>query len=230
MPNRRKRAHVCASAAWGEPGGPFPIFVLSDDQWTKIARLSSIPIEAHDARRAFENATSMYRRFEVNDSIRIPSAETRNQLEALRNEALSLLSGLVRLIENPDAHFALTAARQPDEGGPLTLPQTVRLDGHRRLENAMAVLQHLANWLAIASPRVELTKRGPNTANVYWFVAALDDVREKFTGLKITRSYKDAASRDYIAAVCQIANPNIGTGTIDAAMKDRIGRRGRNSG
>ena len=219
-----------ASTTWGEPGGPFPIFVLSDDQWTEIARLSSIPIETHDARRAFENAISMYRRFEVNDSVRVPSAESRNQLEALRTEALSLLSGLARLIENPDTHFALMVARQPDDVGPFTFLQTMRRDGHRRLENAMAVLQHLANWLAIASSRVEPTKRGPDTANVYWFVAALDDVREKFTGLKITRSYKDAVSRDYIKAVCQIANPNIGTGTIDAAMKDRIGRRGRNSG
>ncbi len=217
MPKRRKRALVRASTTWGEPGGPFPIFVLSDDQWTEIARLSSIPIETHDARRAFENAISMYRRFEVNDSVRVPSAESRNQLEALRTEALSLLSGLARLIENPDTHFALMVARQPDDVGPFTFLQTMRRDGHRRLENAMAVLQHLANWLAIASSRVEPTKRGPDT-------------REKFTGLKITRSYKDAVSRDYIKAVCQIANPNIGTGTIDAAMKDRIGRRGRNSG
>ena len=91
------------------------------------------------------------------------------------------------------------------------------------------MLQHLSDWLAIAAPRIEGTKPGPNAANVYWLVAVLDDIREKFTGLRITRSYKDAASKDYIAGVCQIANPSIGMGTIDAAMKNRIARRGKDS-
>ena len=56
----------------------------------------------------------------------------------------------------------------------------------------------------------------------------LDVIREKFTSRKITRSYKDAASEAYIAAVCQIADSNIGMGTIKHAMHDRVTKRTAN--
>lgn len=220
MAKRRKRA----PAAWGGPGGPRPKFVLSDDQWKEIATITGMP---SDARREIENAISMYRRFVVDGSARVPSAETRREFMSVREDTLALRVRLVRLIGNPDAHFALTVAKQPEENRPVTAPRTSRLDGHRRLESAIAELQHLADWIAVASPRLEPTKRGPDTRDVYWLVEALDLSREKFTGSKITRSYKDAASKAYIAAVCRIADSDIGAGTIEHAMKDRIRGRAR---
>ena len=50
--------------------------------------------------------------------------------------------------------------------------------------------------------------------------------KNRHTAKKITRSYKDDASKQYIAYVCRIADPDIGDGTIEKAMKDRIKRRG----
>jgi hypothetical protein len=47
--------------------------------------------------------------------------------------------------------------------------------------------------------------------------------------MKITRSYKDDASKKYITYVCRIADPDVGDGTIEKAMKDRIGHRIRRS-
>jgi hypothetical protein len=89
------------------------------------------------------------------------------------------------------------------------------------------VVQRLPEWLRVAARRVKADKRGPKTRNVYWLVGNLDGIRGHFTGKKITRSYKDDASKQYITYVCRIADPDIGDGTIEKAMKDRIKRRDR---
>ena len=229
MAKRRKAPHERFPRAWGEPGGPFPAFTLNDEQWNTVANLSGISADAAGARQELDNIIGRYRRFEVNDSVRVSSAETRREFDVLREDTQALLIRLLRLIENPDAHFLLTVAKQPDKDAPFPFPQTTQLEGHDRLENALTTLRHLADWLANAALCIEGTKSGPRAANVYWLVAALDAIREKITGLRISRSYKDSASMDYIAGVCRIANSNIGAGTIDAAMKDRIARRGRNN-
>ena len=90
------------------------------------------------------------------------------------------------------------------------------------------VLLTLPKWLLVAKYRgVEAKKRGPKAQNVYWLVGNLDGIREHFTEKKITRSYKDDAPKKYITYVCRIADPDIGDGTIEKAMQDRIKRRDR---
>ena len=44
---------------------------------------------------------------------------------------------------------------------------------------------------------------------------------------KITRSYKDSASLEYITYVCKIADPSVGKGTILNAMRGRITKTGK---
>ena len=226
MAKARKSARERFPRAWGKPGGPFPAFVLNDKQWNIIAKLSGISAQAAEARRELDAIVGRYRRFEVNDSIRVPSAKIRSEFDALRRETQAVLNRLHQLIDNPEAHFALMFTEE-DTSSPF--PQTTQLKGHDRLESALITLGHLADWLTIAASRIEDTRSGPSNANAYWLIAELDAIREKHTGLKISRSYKDSASKSYITAVCLIANPCIGSGTIDAAMKDRIARRGRDN-
>src|SRR5262249_37547543 len=147
---------------------------------------------------------------------------------------------LSKLVEVRDAYTALTGApsfyspldRLTDFAGPHQsehLPRFVRstvgVDGQRRLSQALDVLLGLPKWLLVAADRVEAAKSGPQTGNVYWLIGNLDGIRQQFAGKKITRSYKDHASKKYITYVCKIADPKIDKGTIGNAMKARIKRR-----
>jgi hypothetical protein len=118
-------------------------------------------------------------------------------------------------------------------------------DGQQRLLQVLDAVLRLPKWLLVAAHRVgshrirrhaglplpgkprKADKPGPKAGSVYWLVGNLDGIREQFTGKKITRSYKDAASKKYITYVCRIADPDIGDGTVDMAMKDRIKKRER---
>jgi hypothetical protein len=234
MAKQRTAARERIPREWGEPGGPFPVFALNDEQWNTVAKLSGISADNIEARQKFDDIIGTYRRFEVSDAV--PSAKIGKKFKALRNDILVLSNRLLQLTKNPTVHFALTVAKQPEGEGPFR-HSPKRLDAARRLESALAALNDLAgwlenlpDWLAAAASLVDRSKRGPNAANVYWLVAALDAIRERFTGLRISRSgKKNNTSRGYITEVCQIANPNIGSGTIDAAMKRAITRHGKDS-
>jgi hypothetical protein len=56
-------------------------------------------------------------------------------------------------------------------------------------------------------------------------VSELSGIRREFSGKLVSRSYKNAASREYITYVCVLADPEIGPGTIEEAMKRTIQRR-----
>ena len=212
MPKRRARNHSAADVLAGvDANWPFPRFRLTDEQWSEVARLSGIPEGADDARHHIETTIGIFRESQATDLGQVTSAEIRKELEALAARAQDLYDRLSKLVEVQDAYTALT-------GG---------LDGQRRLSQVLDVLLTLPKWLLVAKYRgVEAKKRGPKAQNVYWLVGNLDGIREHFTEKKITRSYKDDASKKYITYVCRIADPDIGDGTIEKAMKDRIKRRG----
>jgi hypothetical protein len=222
----------------------FPSFRLTEEQWKETAKLSGIPEGADEARHHIEKTIGMFRQFQAGDLGQVPSAKIREELEALADAAQDLHDRLSKLVEVRGAYTALTGApslyspyspldRLTDFAGPHQsehLPASVQsmmgLDGQRRLSQVLDVLLRLPKWLLVAKYRgVEAKRRGPKAQNVYWLVGNLDGIREHFTGKKITRSYKDDASKKYITYVCRIADPDIGDGTIDKAMKARIKRR-----
>jgi hypothetical protein len=200
-----------------------PELALNDAQWSEIAKHSGL---AEDARREIDAVIDLYRRFQANETERKRPGEIHRELRALSKDILTLLTRLERVIAFPDAHFALTRPLQ-EQSGVTEMTRPKRLDADGRLKEKLVELKYLSDWLAIASGRVEGRKRGPHTGNVYWLVRVLDEIRMKFTGMAITRSYKDPASKNYIEAACRAADRRINQGTIDAAMKDRISRRGR---
>jgi hypothetical protein len=213
---------------------PFPRFPLTDEQWREIAKLSGIPEGANEARQDIETTIGNFRQFQAGDLDEVPSAKICEELEALANAAWNLHDSLSKLVGVRDAYTALTGApsfyspldRLTDFAGPHQsehLPPS--LDGQQRLSQALDMLLRLPKWLMVAKYRVEASKRGPKARNASWLVGNLDGIREQFAGKKITRSYKDDRSKEYITYVCRIADPNIGGGTIDRAMKARIKRR-----
>jgi hypothetical protein len=226
MPKRRARNHLAADILAGvDQNRPFPRFPLTDEQWKKVAELSGIPEGASgvpegadDARHDIETRIGIFRESQASDLDRVTPAEIRKQLEALAKLAHDLYSGFSKLVDEPDAYTALTG--KPDERR-----RSSQVLDARRLRQVLDVLSYLDWLLSAALGRVEGGKRGPNAQNVYWLVGNLDGIREHFTGKKITRSYKDDGSKNYITYVCRIADPDIGDGTIDKAMKARIKKR-----
>ena len=242
MSKRRARNHPAADVLAGvDANWPFPRFRLTDEQWGDVAKLSEIPEGEHDARHHIETTIGIYRQFQASDLDRVTPAEIRKELEALAVLAQDLDSRLRKLVEERDAYNAMTGAavyspldRLTDFAEPHQsdhLPSTVQsmtgLDGQRGLSQVLDVVLRLPKWLLVAAHRVEADKRGPKAGNVYWLVGNLDGIREQFTGKKITRSYKDDHSKEYITYVCRIADPDIRDGTIENAMKHRIKRRDR---
>jgi hypothetical protein len=185
----------------------FPVLRLKDEQWSKIAKLSDIPEDSKDARREIEIALGMFRQFQASDSQEMLPADIREELRTLANDAGSLTDRLSRLIEDRNAYEAIIGGRVFNR----------------------ELLWQLANlhpeWFLRAADRVEDRKRGPKAENVYWLVGNLDGIRERYAAKKITRSYKDAKSKEYITYVCKIADPAMGDGTIDGAMKEWIKTR-----
>jgi hypothetical protein len=225
MPKRRARS--------------FPRFPLDDEQWRKIAKLSGIPEGTVDARHHIETTIGIFRQFQASDLDEVPSAKIREEFEALADAARNLNDRISKLVGVRSAYTALTGV--PSVYRPLDrlsdfaghnqserLPSSIQksgLAGERQLSQAVDVLLGLPKWLLVAAHRVEAAKRGPKTRNVYWLIGNLDGIREQFARKKITRSYKDDASKKYITYVANIADPKIGKGTIDKAMKARIKRR-----
>jgi hypothetical protein len=245
MPKRRARGHPAADVLAGvDQNRPFPRLPLTDEQWKEVAKLSGIPETVEEARHHIETTIGIFRQFQAGDLGQVPSAKIREELEALADAAKDLHDRLSKLVEVRGAYTALTSApslyspyspldRLTDFTGshqsehlPSSVQSMMGLDGQRRLSQVLDVLLRLPKWLLVAAHRVK-AKRGPKAGNVYSLVGNLDGIREHFTGKKITRSYKDDVSKKYITYVCRIADPDIGDGTIEQAMKDRIKRRGR---
>ena len=161
----------------------------------------------------------MFRESQASDLDRVTPAEIRKQLKAQAKLAHDLYSGFSKLVDEPDAYTALTG--KLDERR-----RSSDVIDARRLSEVLDVLWYLDWLLSAALGRVEGGKRGPKAKNIYWLVGNLDGIREQFTGKRITRSYKDDLTKRYVTYVCRIADRDIGDGTIEKAMKDRIKRRG----
>jgi hypothetical protein len=221
MSKRRARNHPAADVLSGvDQTRPFPRFPLTDEQWKMTAKLSGIAEGADDARHDVETRIGIFHEKQASDLDRVTPAEIRKQLEALAKLAHDLNSGFSKLLDEPDAYTTLIGNLDEHRRS------SDVLDG-RRLSEVLDVLSYLDWLLSDALRRVEGGKRGPKAKDIYWLVGNLDGIREQFTGKKITRSYKDDASKKYITYVCRIADPDIGDGTIEKAMKDRIKRRDR---
>jgi hypothetical protein len=107
---------------------------------------------------------------------------------------------------------------------PLRISQAPWIKMKLSVSQVCAVFRGLPQWFLFAAYSIDPDKPGPKN-KLHWLVATLDAIRKHVTGKKITRSYKDDASKKYIAYVCRIADPAVGDGTLELAMKERIKAR-----
>lgn len=185
-------------------------FLLTDKQWKMVVVHSGLPSEA---RPLVGRAIAMYH---IGNHARRQGnpAKTRAELAALGKRTLDLRKSLAKLLDNPRAHVALTLGNNSPQEFAGAMRDKL---AHRRIENAMTELDGLGRWLSVALNRVAKGKPGAKEKAllVQLFVAALDYVLQRFTGRAISRSYKN----NFVQQVCRIADPEIGRGTIDDAIK-----------
>ncbi len=233
MPKHKHQETAADPLAGVEINHPFPRLRLTDAQWSKTAALSSIPRSAGEARRSIEIALGMFRQFQATDLDHRPAAEIQKELRDLAKDTRNLYKRVSDLASNRDAYTALVNALIPpnslDGLSDISAHQEAssraepcELEDAQRVSELCDVLLNAPKWFLIAAYRLKDEKRGPKARNVRWLVGNLDGIREQFTGKKITRSYKDAASLEYITYVCRIADPALGKGSIVNAMRDRI--------
>jgi hypothetical protein len=200
------------------------VIPLSDSEWTRIAQCSKLP---NEARPRIEILIEHYKK-QKGSTLGQQSAKTRDRFLRVEKLARKLGHELRLLTSNDDAMRVFTAAFHPKLFALLMVKEYVD-DARQKLEATIDQIEALAGWCA--DPEIPSSEFGPNTRAVYWLVVGLDWVLAEFTGEHISRSRKRTSrSREYIAAVVGIADPTIGPGTIEEAMKECIsGRRGGES-
>jgi hypothetical protein len=187
---------------------------ITDEQWDQIVKVSGLPPEA---RAHIARAIALYRCMPDYQPSKI-----RATLKQLSKDTQALCQSLRQLDDNAHAQVVLTitlGSASPDE-------QLAR----QRSASIQRELQVLAEWLNAAGDRVVKGRPGARTRAMLTalIVSELDRILEQFTGTNIARSDKaDRPGRQYVQAVCKIADPKIGAGSIDAAMKKRISSRGK---
>jgi hypothetical protein len=184
---------------------PFPRLLLNEEQWNKIASLSGVPKGDRCARSEIETALGKFRQSQSGDLTATPPFEISEGLKFLADDARRLCEGLSRLLDG------------------LSIEQNTQVNEDRQLSQALVLLRGLPKCFQVAGNRLQHQKPGPKADNMYWLVAQLDAIREQAIGKKIARSTKRTdTSREYIAYVCRIADPAVGDGTLELAMKERI--------
>jgi hypothetical protein len=196
------------------------VIPLSDSEWTRIAQPSELPDEA---RPQIETLIEHYKK--QKGWRPEPPFETRYQFNRIEKLARELGHELRLLTSNNDAMRAFIAAIHPENRlAALLIIKEYVDDTRQKLEATIGQIEALAGWCA--DPEILPSERGPHTRPVYLLVDGLDLVLAEFTDKHISRSRKKTSrSREYIAAVVEIADPTIGPGTIEEAMKECISRR-----
>jgi hypothetical protein len=195
---------------------------LSDKQWQQIVRFSRLPPEA---RVHIGRAIAFYR-FAPD----FQPSKIHTQLKKLNKQAIGLRDALKTLHDHHHAQVVLTLALKSSQRFETAMQQQA---ARRRLADITRELQELAEWLGAARDRVIRGSPGARSQAilVQFLVTELDCILKRFTGRNIMRSDKESKpGRLYVQAVCEIADPTIGRGSIDAAMKRQIVSRGKISG
>jgi hypothetical protein len=195
---------------------------LSEEDWDKITRYSKLPPEA---REEILGAVAIYR---IGKRVlRTGAAKTRTILDRVASFAKRLEKQLTELIELPAARVYLTLGMVPKEEYQMAMSEG---RARARLAKQSAELRNLVQWMEAACASIKGSRRGAHDASalVKLLVLELDRILSRHTGRHIIRTTKRGdTSREFITTVCKIADPDIGNGAIDEAMKTVIKARSR---
>jgi hypothetical protein len=197
---------------------------LTDEEWQKIANLSGLPAKV---RPKIVEVIDVYRSHQANFDIRNKPSSVRRELDELRKSAESLAISLATALNDVDLWSAVARPRPSSNEWP---PRTGLVDPKvavQRITGTLYELQRLRDWLILARAAVPHSKRGSKrqSAPASAAVFMLDEILFKFKKRNLERSNKRNETSEYVKAVLLIADPGIGKGTIDQAIKHQIFHR-----
>jgi hypothetical protein len=179
--------------------------VLSDRQWAEIAStVDGLPSEARDL---IERQVWFFQQSRGHRA----RSEIIADLQEIEAQAAALSKSLNEL--PLDVLWALT-----DAGGN---SPTVRRDAPILLEKKKRNIEEMRKWAFTAQARYPKQHRSPskNPDNLRALVSGLDAILFEFTGKHVTRSEKRGSSLFFVRLVVRAAEPSVGDGSIDEAIK-----------
>jgi hypothetical protein len=181
-------------------------FSLSDDAWKEISRHVKL---SDGAKEEIENCIGIYHHFKSTLGALQKPHEVRDALELMEKDLSSLLARL----KNPGtlAWYAMLDS--------LGFPTKHASSLH--YEEYVAHFEKFGVWLDKAKSSIYPAKTGGDPGNARWLVDKLGYILEKWTGHPLSRS-NNFGPMDYVRAVFSVADPDVGTGTIDLAVKEHL--------
>lgn len=189
-------------------------FHMSDDAWERIGPRHALPDEA---RGRIDDRIRCFLAFERGMKDRDP-ATARSRLESAVKATDALIEALKSLpLEAVNALTLLEAtARNHISANVNPLHMFDRM-----LLSRIEELEKLKGWLALGASRLVAKPSGDNASNRYWLASELDVLFHKYTGRRLDRSSKGSHTpRDFVAAVFKLADPRIGDGSIEQALRE----------
>jgi hypothetical protein len=176
---------------------------MTDDDW----RMVSAPLNlSADARHTVEYAIELYLRDRnIEDQASAPAAaKTKLARVSLHAENLAALLDALGTEERAALDFAW-------------YKDGTESDVDRELALVSAILQDIAKHTAEASWVAGADKRNNYASPVESLVGFLDNILREKAGTRVKGSNK--GERQFVETVCAIADPEIGQGQIDEAIK-----------
>jgi hypothetical protein len=208
----------------------FQFEMLSDDEWRKVRA----PLDLQDSYRPRIGKLVVWYRFKEGVGRDAPNAKTREDFEKAR-EAARVLRQRLEAFDQPTIEMLIWGAWEEDKFDALNAEDAARwfgpgprphvLESAQPLQMLNRLLGDLPQLESLLGSRASEIKRRPTRSrrNLDRLVQALDViVHEQRTG--ITRSVK-SNWRLFVDNVVCVADPHIGPGSVDEAMKAVIKKR-----
>lgn len=193
-------------------------FKMSDEQWLELRRIDFVQ---ENARGAIEDAIWAYREA---SRIRFSPSTSRSRF-AKAHKSISTALADIAALSNDD--LALSVIARDINFSAAAAPH---LASKKYLSHLASEITAAKKLFAQAIDRIRNAKPGARTIAfpIYVLISQLDQILFQHSGKRITRSKKrNDSSRDYIIAICKLADKNIGLGSIEEGMKRLIQTRGK---
>jgi hypothetical protein len=202
---------------------PFLLEYLTNAAWREISEKSGLPDEA---RPKIDEALHPYRAWQRSKSLIKTPADTKGDLRELADTFDQATERLSTVLSNPRGKVALIDAVIKASADEVLKHEAAR----RAVESWISQIDVMRATTLRAGKSIAGGRRGAweGARVLALLVLQLDQILFGFTGKHITRSRKGHQNaRDYITAVCRVADTNISPSSIDEAMKAVITGRGR---
>lgn len=189
---------------------------LTSEQWQDIREKSHLP---DDARDQIEQAIIFYRACKSTISEK-PPAQIKKSLKELIIQTKKLDTSLKDLADQTLAMVVLSGIRNPP-----IIHLYNPVSAIECIAEVQEIMAELSDWIQEGHDKLRNWRSGAGQRRIIitLFVNSLDRIYMEFRGEHIKRTIKQKANAtDYIRVVCRIADPEIGNGSIDEAMKTII--------